>query len=213
MAIVTNLALGDIVECVVSTHCNSQAGLNVTHWEITSLTGTGVSLEALGLRLGDDLDSLYAAIMHTSATFRGVHVTRIFPLPRSYQVPLEGTVLAGTAVGNLLPTQVRGILVRSNGLAGPRNRSRLFLPFPASTFLFSDGGVDASYIPLADAIGAYYTSAITVGTAPNQCVATPRLLTRTSVPLSAGLHTAISYKTDNEWGTQKSSGAFGRPNA
>jgi hypothetical protein len=212
MALSTPLAISDILEANFQSYAEGQLGENVIHYEVTALSGTGCHLEAAALGLGDDGGPLYAAIMSTLATFRGVRLRRVWPLPKTYTVPLSGTSLSGSQTGKLLPTQCRGLLTRFNTLGGPKNRARAFLPFPTIDFLSAAGGTTAAYVTAADFLGSFLSVPYTAVDGAGTATLVPRILTRSAVPLSAGLHRIDSWIVGVDFATQKSSGQLGRPN-
>lgn len=153
MPIETPLAVGDICRITFESRTDTQIGINVLFLRITDVSGQIAILETLVDDLAGFGQNIYPNILPEEAFFSGVS-GQLLGLPDSYQY-FKQRVSFGAADGKLLPTQTSPVIQKQSGLAGRKNRGRMYMPFPPDTFLGELGrltidGIQA-YITIADA--------------------------------------------------------------
>jgi len=122
--------VGDILEFAVICKSDPQISVNVLHYRTTALAGGGVGLGTLATELSALLAPLYKDLLCEEATYEGVSVRKINPVPAVPPAQAVDDDGPGTVTGESLPTQVCGIITKRTALAGRRYRGRIYLPFP-----------------------------------------------------------------------------------
>jgi len=182
--------------------------MNIVHWVVSSIGSGGATLAEIAEALSSVWHTHYKALSGTTATFRGVGVSNIWPLPATIEYVYTGDTGAGVATGEPLPKQVSGLISLLSPLAGPRNRGRIYPPFPTEGLNDAVGAPNATAIlALADLASEIQGGHTIVGVGG------------TAVILPIVYHRATNTGTDvtlasarDRWATQRSRGAFGRPN-
>jgi len=199
---------GDIIQMVSRVYCKSQVGLN-TYWYRKPALDPAQDLYTALDDWRDQLQPVITALMPAVANLNDVimYVNTGGIWSEAYFSTYDGSV--GTASGNLLPTQVAGIITRRVDLKGPRNRGRIYLPFPAESFLGSDEKPSDPYVAALSALAA-----VVLPLAASMTVAggewEPGLCTRNNAV--ATFRTLIDVRAHKAWATQRRRGDYGTPN-
>lgn len=203
------IAVNDIWEVKIGTYCAGQAGLNVRHYIAGVVTGTSATDIQLALLLDNLFAPLYKPLMAFTATYYGVQVQRVQPLPRTSPVVSAANVGIGTGGTSALPTQVSGIVTLQTGFAGRAFRGRAYVPFPSSAS--NDAVLDRptpGYVGPLLALGVAMRTAALVGTAGNTVNMLPVLYHR-----ATGTSSFLTFARANaKWATQRKRGNYGQPN-
>lgn len=201
-------AVDDIWQLRVGCYSPVQAGINVVNYKILSIAGGGLSDVQLATSLDALLESSYKAAMSVSATYYGVSLQRISPLPKTAAVIIDANEGAGTVAGDILPLQVSGLFSFQTLLAGPKYRGRIYIPFPGEASNDTDGTPTGAYRTLVAAIAAdlFQVSHTSGGQTTNINPVIWHRATGTSTECVGGLVRA-------KWATQRRRGAYGRVNA
>jgi len=156
--------VGDIVEQKTACAFSGQNGLNVRHWRVTFIISGGANLKELADNHSGILSNMYKAYLPDHATFRGVQMQQIFPLPaHDREVSNSGNGF-GTREEEPLPSQATQIWKLTSGFAGRANRGRLYLPFWTEADNDSNGQVSVAATALGKDIADFFTtSQTTVG--------------------------------------------------
>jgi hypothetical protein len=196
---------------VFCTH-NNQASDNRIEYECTVVGAVTVTMKDMAEQLDAFLSPIYADLITTEATYRGVTVRPLDPFagakPRT-QYSLGANVLAGTVAGKPLPGQAANILNLATPLAGLKNQGRLYLPFLGSDDLQADGVLTGGRLLNVATLGTFLT--------------TGQLINGTfagNITVSAGRYNGTDgffYRFDRFWtsssiATQKRRGDYGKSN-
>lgn len=176
---------------------------------MVSTAGSSVEVTGLAFFLSQTLAPKYKPLMSNLATYYGVRVQKINPIPAGAAVlSVEGQG-AGTGVGSPLPAQVSGMISLYSALAGRRNRGRCYVPFPTETAndelqTRPDATYQAALVVLADA----FSTNLLVTDGVNNAVLEPGIWSRASRIFNP----IVDYNARARWATQRSRGNYGRPN-
>lgn len=201
--------IGDVFELRVACACTNQVAFNTQHYIVTSVLGGGVSDTILSASIDAALAPLYKPILGNDASYYGVSLSKIWPLPRKTAAISAALTGAGTAATPALPGQVCGIGKSFTANAGPKWRGRVYLPFPPA------GANDAvlnvptnAYVTLATAVIFDLTTPYTATAGLATTTISPILWNRASHTGTPILQSAGGRK----WATQKRRGNYGQPN-
>lgn len=128
-------AVGDIYSCKVVCRATPAVGvvvisLNILHYRVSAIAGTGKGDQDIADAMDLNYAATYKAYLSADAAYRGVIVQKIRPLPLSLAVTSDIGAGPGTAViGDLLPTQVCGMITKQTTGAGRAKRGRIYMPF------------------------------------------------------------------------------------
>lgn len=204
------ILLGDVYEVKFASQCAGQAGINVTHWVCNTVTGGGALDTTFASVLDTAMAPLYKLVMGANATYYGVRVQRISPLPKSLPVVAAGFTGIGGAGPGCLPTQVSGIITWQSAVAGRKYRGRSYVPFPYSgaqdTVLDAPtAAYKAALQNLANGMAGPYTPATGGGTSFMLACIWHRL-SATVTPITNG-------RANQKFATQRRRGNYGAANA
>lgn len=204
----TTLALGDIIRVRVACYTSNQQGINVVHYRVSTSNGSGQTDAQVALALDTNLEVRYKAVISAQARYRGVSVQKIRPLPVAYPQVSTAFDGVGTVAGDMLATQVSGIVTAITNLAGPKYRGRVYIPFPGEGNSDADGIPTNAYVGNIDDIGDELFSPISVGVGPNDIVLTPVINHR-----ATATYTDITgWIARQKWATQRRRGSYGKTN-
>jgi hypothetical protein len=142
---------------------NPIVSINVLHYEVIAVTGTGKFDQDIADRVDLELGAPYKGILTPDSGYRGVIIQKIFPLPMS--LPIDSIVSQGPgtrAAGDTLPGQVCGIITKRTSGAGRAKRGRLYVPFPGEDDS-TDGLPNAGYITAINTLLTPLVNSLVVG--------------------------------------------------
>lgn len=202
------MPVGDTLEVRFFSSWGDQAGVNVRHFRIVTVTGTELTHFQIASQLSTRFHNLFKALMHTSAEFRGVGVKRISPGAPTAEATNALDRGPGTRTGDPLPPQISGLLSLRTALAGPRNRGRMYLPFPGETDSTSAGRPSATYVAALSAVADNLVPAfnLIVGL---QIVELQSVIRRRTPFVITDVTNIL---TRDRWATQRRRGDFGAQN-
>lgn len=200
---------GDVLELEVLTAITNQVGVNILHYNVTTVTTGGATLQEICNGMDLVLNIFYKNILCNAATYRGVGLSNISGL-RTAQVVSTAHAGPGTAGANLIPTQVRGLISTYSNLAGPRYRGRIYVPFPSANGADAAGLPTPAYVVILDALRAAIIAPRTIGGVGGNTTIVPSIAHRKDVPVSASEVQISVART--RFATQRKSGAYGRVN-
>lgn len=203
-------AIGDIYALHVVCTQQQQTAYNIQHWQVNEVPGGAGRTDAQITLFFETLYApLYKAVLTSLASFWGVRMQKIWPLPAL--IPVISVISAGPGTAGLasLPKQTCGFFNRKGLLAGRTRISRQYIPFPDE-----DDNLNATNTPSVGymtRLGAIAGAALTV-----QTVAAGA----DSVKLAPVIYHRATHSTDQlytatakvKWATQRRRGDFGRPN-
>jgi hypothetical protein len=202
------MPVGDILQVTFVCRFSEQIGLNVRHFRIATVVG----VEQTHAQIAEDfrvrVRLSLIQILSNQATFEGVIVSKIFPLPKSIPVATVAAGEAGLVTGDPLPRQVAGLIRARSMFAGRSERGRAYIPFPAETDSGSAATPTLGYATNLGQIAPVYFGPAGIGANPPLTTLTPIIWHRETNTFS--VITAIAVST--AWATQRRRGTFGRPN-
>lgn len=202
----TLLAVGDLYQARLYVTMQEQTGIIVRHYRISDITGGPTDAD-----LADAVDAKVSVTLKDClvqlASYRGVGVQRINPLPKTVEVFNTMGQGVGTQAGEPLPKQVCAVITLRTQFAGPRYRGRAFVPFPAE----ADNGADAK--PTA----AMLARLVLFADKLDDALVVPPLGGGAAIPVvySRKFGTRediLQASVRSRWGTQRRRGDFGATN-
>lgn len=201
---------GDILEATCLCFQGNQAGINLLHYYVTSVTTPGATLTQIVTRMDGIFTFTIKPLLCNLATYRGVGLANVSGARTNMVVSVAGAG-AGTGGATAVPTQVRGLISwYATVAAGPRYRGRSYIPFPPQAALLASGDPTAGYTAaLANHSISLAGPIVTVNgagsTTVQLCIAH-----RKDIPISAALVTVLNARA--KFATQRKSGQYGRAN-
>jgi hypothetical protein len=200
--------VGDIYEARIVSTIGGQTAINIRHYRVSTIVGTGASDSGIATAVNARFATDMKAAMTSNATYRGVGVRRIKPLPVTIETFTIASLGAGTAAGDVLPTQTCGMISLRTLLAGKSRRGRFYVPFPSEGLNDTDGTPTAAYITTLGLLAGDILATLTAGGGGNTNDLVPVVYSR-ELDLTTDLASTISR---DKWATQRSRGDFGRVN-
>ncbi len=143
---------GDIVQMRVQCSANFQISLNVLHYQVLGVVGGGITLSQMATAMVAILAPVYRPLMPITAQMDHIEFKNLmFPETVAYRAVAN---LAGTALGDLVPTQVSCLIGWQTALAGRANRGRNYIGLISETFTDTNGQFDGAGFALLTNIAA-----------------------------------------------------------
>lgn len=202
------MAVGDIYEMRVICATSSQISVNVYHHLVTSETVTPASLQAIATAFDARVQAIYKLLMTDQATYRGVGVRKIKPLPPTLEVTATANQGPGTNTGDPLPKQIAGVISFRTSFSGVRYRGRKYIPFPAEGSSTTSAQPFPAYVTGLQGLADAVIPILTVNDGANSTTLGFAIFHRDT--READL--VISAIPRAVWGTQRRRGDFGRAN-
>lgn len=127
-----------------------QTAFNVLWFNISAKTALGADNFEIATGLSQTLSSLYRAVMSDNASFNGMGVRN--DSDKSVEEFASTGSGPGTAVGDLLPRQVSGLIGTRTIFALRRARGRIYIPFPAEADSEATGKPAVAYVTRLQAL-------------------------------------------------------------
>lgn len=193
------MAVGDLFEVKVYCRLTEQLGLNVSHWRITSISGStptdNVIADAISTALGPTL----RGCLSSQAAYAGLTLQYLAPGAPRPEITSISEAGAGTVTGDALPRQVAGLLTLRTALTGRANRGRKYIPFPAEEDNNSDARPTATYLVQLAAHGAVYAADVLAGTPPVSAILHCHVYQK-ALGIAQAVTTVV---TRTDWATQR----------
>lgn len=198
---------GQVIKSQMFLWCNDQLAISGLDFSVTAITGTGADAGEVAAQLASNLDGILVQMTAPAVRVLGWKVSQVVTsgawLPGIAQDTVVG--LAGT---NSLPTQVCGIVTWLSLLAGPANRGRSYIPFPADVFQDSDMSPTGAYLTLLTNLADVWRATSGIIGAGGTTSLSPVIFSRTAITA-----TPINDRRINDlWATQRRRGNYGIPN-
>lgn len=202
------LAGGDICRLRVACYTANQVGINVAHFQVTSVTGTSRNDAQVADDFNTSLAPRYKTALSAQARFRGVSFQRILPLPPTFPQIVTTLDGVGLVAGDMLATQTSGIVSAKTEFAGAKYRGRVYIPFPGEASSDVNGIPIAQYVTDIEDIGEELYTPVVLGAGGNTVTLTPCIFHR-----ATGTATKIDgFTARQKWATQRRRGSFGQVN-
>lgn len=203
------LALGEIYMARLYCQAGVQAGINVRHYKIVAIGNPANEVDDLAVVLDNALAGLYKNLLSVNASWIGVNIQRVYPLPPTVAVGANANAGPGLVVGDILPGQTAGLISLRTAFAGRSFRGRAYIPFPSESDSQPSGVPSAAYMTSLAAIADILVQDQEFGDPANPATARPVIWSRKdTVP-----NDITGAVTRNGWATQRRRGFFGRANA
>lgn len=185
-----------------------QTAIVVRHYQVQDVDGIATDSD-LALSLATELGTELKAILSVSASFRGVGIQRILPLPRTIEVFNTSTQGLGTVLGNGLPKQVAFVVNLRTIFAGRRFRGRSYLPFPGGDDNDGDTTPTAAAITRLINVANDLIESKQVPSGIGPTLAVPVVFSR----VAGTVQGIVASTARDKWGTQRRRGDFGSSNS
>lgn len=205
-----NLATNDVWEVRFYCTFGVQTAIPRLHYLISNVAGTPTDI-----MLADLMDVQFSTeikgAMVSQASYRGVGVQRMYPLPKTNSVFNIDGQGPGASATTPLPKQISGLIAKKTAFATKNLRGRFYMPFPAEGHSDPDEarpnvGYMAALGALADKMEL--TLQDTIG--PDTYDAFPIIYNGTGARINGS---DITYcLTRPYWATQRRRGDFGAAN-
>jgi len=210
------IGVGDILAARFWSVLDEQAAVNTINYVCTAKAGTGGSDQDLASFLDTNFASFFRALYPNTVEYRGCQVyflKRLGLLSAAFPVFSTANAGVGTATGPPMPKNTCGMVKYTNGLRGPGNRGRLYLPFISTDFQATNGEPTNAWAVLINGFGAGGVVPITVGSGGNTSTLTWNLLRKVkgAVPIDRGPITLA--QSANKYGQLHKRGDYGRANS
>jgi len=200
------LLVNDILAVRFYSNMAQQYSVNVRHYRVFSINAGVPTDFDVAVRMDAIFAPVFKALQSQGSSYYGTSAQVIGPIKR----PPESTTSStgpGDEVSDPLPPQVCGLISLRTALAGPKNRGRLFIPFPPETDSGTGARPDIDYLANANALLSELLLTQTLINSGRSVTITPVLYHRelgTTDPLTSGL-------VRNNWATQRRRSFVNRP--
>lgn len=162
MAIPT--AVGDFLEITFGCTAEGQNGLNVRHAKVVAQAGAGVTDQVLAEKLSTTFAPEYKGLLSITAAYLGCKVRIMEPIPG---IPAFSNLFAGAGSqpGDILPTQVAGLIKLTSDFGGRQGRGRVYVPFPSESTSDASGDPNADYLTRLQDLGDLFVGTFTAAVA------------------------------------------------
>jgi hypothetical protein len=202
-------SVGDIYEIRICCTWGVQTAINVRHYRVQSIRGTG----PLDTEVAANIDALvapaYKSLLTTQTTYRGVSAQKVWPLPPQLPAFTLANLGAGNVTGEALPGQLAGLIRLKTDFAGPRYRGRLYFPFPSELASETTGIPTAAYVTGLQLLANDLNLVRDIGNATNGGIFVPTIWSKKFKTTADVRYVSVPQR----WATMRSRGNFGDPNA
>lgn len=200
--------LANTVQLRFYTGLPDQLAINVFHFRMTMIAGLGPSLVDVLIKADADYAAPWKACITASATFLGFSAQWLRPLPISAPAFSDESVGLCTLAGDVLPSQVTGLVTWRTAGAGRAMRGRTYFPFPTESRNTASGLPDAAYLTALNTFATAVVLGGAVGGGGNTAEIQPVVYHK-----ATGTVTPVTtFSVRSRWGTQRRRGSSGRQN-
>lgn len=199
---------GNRVEMRIFTKVTNQTSINVRHYRCDSSLGLGADLAVAAQQISDSVAADLKAVLSVEATYRGLGLRIVRPLPAGLETLTSSSSGPGTGTGIVMPLQICGLISLRSMFSGRSGRGRFYVPFPPNSQGIAGGLPSAGYLTGLQPLAVLLGNTITVGTVPNTSVLVPAIWQRKTDTMVD----IVGFITPQKWATQRRRGSFGRPN-
>jgi hypothetical protein len=149
----------DLVSCRIWSADEEQAAVNTLWFNVSSITGDGITDEEFAEYVDTQLGPLYKDILSQNAVYRGIEVQIIrgfLPTREIFASVLNSDNAGGGTLGtDSIPRQNCGLISLRTARAGQRYRGRIYLPFLSVVDITSEGEASVLYLAAADLVRTF----------------------------------------------------------
>ena|SRR6185295_1937688 len=197
----------DILELKVFCFGQNQLAVNVMHFEVQSHTGTP-TLGALATTFDALIGPLYVQWLSAAAEYRGITLGVVAPSVVAPEIR-NANAGVGTVAGDMMPTQVAGVVSFRTATVGREGRGRVYLPFFGESANSLLGRVTGTALTLMDNFAAAVTPDIVDAQGGGDDVTIHMCILHRATMTSTLVN---GYLVREKWGTQRKRGAWGKEN-
>jgi hypothetical protein len=199
---------------------NSQLGLMNMHLLVTA-TGGGQSVTQFQIATYYDqtlgLGGVIKTWLNNQASYRGMLVQKVWPLPKPMFEFSDAAAGAGTSGAQQLPRQTAGLLYYQTALAGRAFRGRNYVPFGGTALQHATSDQpSAAALVILNAIATSLGATYTINPGGSTITVTPVIYHPKGYgkpPANLHTTTGITFSAARtQWATQKRRGDYGRQN-
>jgi hypothetical protein len=209
------MPVNDILAVRVEATIAEQTAVNVRTFRVDNETAPVPSFADIAAHFEGIMAPIYKQLMSSAATFNGVAVRKIFPLPSLMEGISDAAAGPGERLAEALPRQTCGLITLRTLFAGRAFRGRVYVPFPGEDENELGGLPNAGYLSVLDTLGAAWIAPRTVVVGAGSIGLVSGIFHRAKVPPSPIDNTftpVVAFTTRGGWATQTRRGSFGRPN-
>jgi hypothetical protein len=155
----TTPIVNDLLEIRTECFHVDQASINVLHYVVTATAGGGLTVTQIAAAFDGRVGLPYQAWFPAAVFFEKVSCKNLSP-PATLAAEFVAHA-PGTAVGGVEPGQVSGLITKKTGLAGVRQRGRIYVGFVSTNSVDTAGNLTggglAVLTSIRDAIGPNIT--------------------------------------------------------
>jgi hypothetical protein len=199
---------GDVLRMGIFNWAAGQLGLMTFHYVVTSTAGTSVTLGDIAANLDSIVQPVMTPMMSTQAQYLGIKLgtENVSPVPAP-QIIENAT--AGSSAGDLLPTQVAGVITWKTDYIGRAFRGRNYFPFPSEIQNQQNDLPTNGYITLMSNFAVAVAATIVTTSGANSATIDPVIWHRNLTSWTA----ITQWRLNQRWGTQRRRGQYGQGNA
>jgi len=201
----------DLLKIRLYTSLRNQAAVNTFYYHVLPAAMTGTWDAALVLtNWANVMAPLLKPVLAILAHYDGCSIQSIKGSPFTALIYSSQASGNGTNATNPLPTAVCGMISRRSSFAGPRWRGRLYMPFPTSSSIDTNGQPSATYITgLTNfANGVEPPAGMTMTGSGTSLRLDPVIYSKVAKTWAA----IIGHEYPSKFGTQHKRGDYGKPN-
>lgn len=201
-------AIGQIWQAKLYHHLTDQLGLNVIHYRVSAVAGTGSDADKLLIAVSQAFHVRIKDLMVVTATFDGLRLQRIRPVVAAADCFSTDDAGPGTVNGDALPRQSSGLISKRTAISGRHGRGRYYVPFPSEDDNDSSPVPVPAYVVRLALLATVIATPLTIGAGANTATLTPVVYDRAT---GIGVN-IVSCTAANRWATQRRRGSFGAVN-
>ena len=194
--------VGDVYQLAV--YCRSQDQqnqVNVLHYRVKEITGTGADFQTMLDSASSDLATHYKANLPASARYNGVIARDLVPPLTSSFFSIAGAGV-GTLIGDPLAPQLAPLISWRSAGAPAGTRGRSYMPSPDESYEHSNGRLTAGAITAYTSLATGIKELSTLASGPST-TSTLELVIRTGLTLPYSIHLVSSFLVRPAFATQR----------
>jgi len=206
------LQVDDVIQNRAWSADSEQAAVNTIYYECLTTDGAFTDQDFV-----DYMDSIWGThfppLLANTAGYSGATAQIMhFPYAEDATVFQSASAATGTAGAIGLPRQASAIISWYGTGAGPRNRGRLYIPFPASADDEGNGNPTAGYLARLGTLATNLKSVSSITQGGHTASFRLVIFHRATAPPN-WTEDVFRYTIKDKWATQKRRGDYGKANS